>query len=295
MKEVAKALNFHPNPSAQFLRSNATRIIAAILPEINTFFFPELLEGISKVAEAHGYSLIFLQSGNSLKKEMELVEFCLQTFARGVLISLSAETCDVTHLMKLREAEIPVLLIDRVLENAYFPYVTIDEKQVAFDAASYLIRKGHSRLLGVFDDPRLRMSQARAEGFRLALAANNLPFEPSAIVMCNDPNFLEDRITALLDANPEATALFTMSDILMVKTYHVINSLGLKIPDDLALIAISDGKAPSYLFPGITHIRHSGEEVGIISTGYLFDIIEGKQELSGFYPIKTALVELGSV
>ena len=52
VREVANALNYHPNPSAQFLHSKNSKIIAAILPEVNTFFFPEILQGISKVVES---------------------------------------------------------------------------------------------------------------------------------------------------------------------------------------------------------------------------------------------------
>ena len=51
VKEVAKALNYHPNPNARFLRSQRSMIIAAILPEMNSFFFPEILHGINKVVE----------------------------------------------------------------------------------------------------------------------------------------------------------------------------------------------------------------------------------------------------
>jgi LacI family transcriptional regulator len=295
VREVASALNYHPNPSAQFLHSKSSKIIAAILPEVNTFFFPEVLQGISKVVEQHGYFLIFLQSDNKLQKEKDLIDYCIQMFVDGVLISLSAETKDLQHLLKLRQMDVGVVLIDRVLENASLPFMTIDDAGASEKAVDYLAAKGHRQILGVFDDDRLSMTHLRAEGFLQALEKNGLLLSQNKVLMLPDEVEVEEHILRHFDENPEATAVFTMSDKLMVKTYHAINSLGFKIPDDIALVSISDGKAPHYLYPGITHIRHSGEEVGSEAATLLFRILSGEKDISGFWEIKTTLVELGSV
>ena len=295
VREVAEALNYHPNPNAQFLRSQRSKIIASILPEVNTFFFPEILQGISKVVEKHGYSLMFLQSDNSLRKEKELIDYCMQMFVDGVLISVSSETDDVSHILKLKETGAAVLLIDRVLENQHIPFLTIDDRETTFQAVDYLIQKGHRHILGIFDDARLSMTQLRSEGFRLAHKKHGIAFDPGQILMSVQDSELEQQITALMDKHPAATAVFTMSDKLMVKTCHVINSLGFKIPDEMAVISISDGKAPYYNFPGITHMRHSGEEVGSTAASLLFEMIAGKKPVAELNKISTTLVELGSV
>jgi LacI family transcriptional regulator len=295
VKEVAKALNYHPNPSAQFLHSKNSKIIAAILPEVNTFFFPEILQGISKIVERQGYFLIFLQSDNSFEKEKELIDYCIQMFVEGVLISVSAETSNIEHLLKLKQMGASVVLLDRVLSNPEIPYLTIDDTKASFKAINYLIEKGHTNILGIFDDERLTMSKLRAEGFRKALQNHSLPVRENRILTINESSNIEKQIYHQLDNDIEVTAIFTMSDKLMVKAYHAINKLGLKIPEDLAIISISDGKAPQYLYPGITHIRHSGEEVGATAATLLFQMLSGDKQLVGFQEIETSLVELGSV
>lgn len=295
VKEVAKILNYHPNPNARFLRSQRSKVIAAILPEVNTFFFPEVLQGISKVVGKHGYSLIFLQSDDSIEKEKELIEYCLEMFVDGVLISVTSETTNVDHILKLRETGTSVLLIDRVLENDQIPYLTIDDAETTRSAVEYLIMKGHRKILGIFDDPRLSMSRLRAEGFRMAHQLNSLPFEENQILMNGNEAELDSKIAQLLTTHPDASAIFTMSDKLLVRTSYLIKSLGIKIPDEMAVVSISDGKAPHYLYPGITHMRHSGEEVGCKAAKLLFEMMEGKKITIGFHKIQTALVELDSV
>ncbi|MBI1225666.1 MAG: LacI family DNA-binding transcriptional regulator [Bacteroidetes bacterium] len=293
--EVAKALNYHPNPSAQFLHSKNSKIIAAILPEVNTFFFPELLQGISKIVEQHGYFLIFLQSDNRLQKEQELIDYCIQMYVEGVLISVSAETDNLDHLLKLKKMGAAVLLIDRVLKNDEIPYLTIDDSKATANAIEYLLSKDRNQILGIFDDERLTMTKLRTEGYVKALKKNGLRIEPNLLLTINDDFDIEEQIFKRLEDVSSVNAVFTMSDKLLVKAYHAIYRLGLKIPDDIALISISDGKAPYYLYPSISHIRHSGEEVGSAAATLLFRMLSGEVGLVSFHQIGTSLVELGSV
>ncbi|MCB0518780.1 MAG: LacI family DNA-binding transcriptional regulator [Lewinellaceae bacterium] len=295
VKEVARSLNYYPNPSAQLLRMRSSKIIAVILPEVNTFFFPEVLQGISKVVEQNGYSLLFLQSDNSLLKERGLAEYCLQMFVDGVLISLTSETSDVKHLEILQKNGPIVCMIDRGLQNDQIPLLTIDDHETAFQAVDYLVKKGHTKILGIFDDSRLAMTKLRAEGFQAAHVANQIDLDEGQMVMLDKDTEIEHRITELLDQYPGATAIFTMSDKLMIKACHVLACLGLKIPEDMALIAISDGKAPHYHFPAITHMKHSGEEVGQTAARLLIEKLEGKKAKIEFVKIQAPLIELGSV
>ncbi len=295
VREVAEALNYHPNPSAQFLHSKSSKIIAVILPEVNTFFFPEILQGISKVVEQHGYFLVFLQSDNKYQKERELIDYCIQMFVDGVLISVSAETTNLEHLLKLKEMDVSIVLIDRVVRNESIPYLTIDDAKATTSAIDYLVEKGHTNILGIFDDDRLSMTNLRADGFRQAHQKHEITCDESNILTIVDDRDIEHQITRFLDGKAAATAVFTMSDKLMVKTYHAVQSLGYKIPDDMALISISDGKAPHYLFPGITHVRHSGEEVGRKAATLLFKMLSGENKISGFHEVETNLVVLKSV
>lgn len=295
VKQVAQALNYHPNPNAQFLHSKNSKIIAAILPEVNTFFFPELLQGISQVVEKHGYFLIFLQSDNKFHREEELIDYCIQMFVEGVLISVSAETSSIDHLLKLKQMDASVVLIDRVIANSEIPYLTIDDEFASFKAVEYLIQKGHSKILGIFDDDRLNMTKLRTNGFCSALQKHGLPCGENSVLTINNDLDIEGQIYCRIDHDIDVTAIFTMSDKLMVKAYHAIHRLEYKIPDDMALISISDGKAPYYLYPGVTHIRHSGEEVGAMAATILFQILSGAKGLEGFHEVGTSLVELGSV
>jgi LacI family transcriptional regulator len=138
------------------------------------------------------------------------------------------------------------------------------------------------------------MTNYRAKGYVEAFEKNGLKHRPDLLFTINEVGDIEEQIHDRLKSLDAVTAVFTMSDKLLVRAYHAINRLGYKIPQDIALVSISDGKAPYYLFPNITHIHHSGAEVGVAAATLLFRMLSGEQDLNGFHQIETSLVELGS-
>ncbi|MEL6864259.1 MAG: LacI family DNA-binding transcriptional regulator [Bacteroidota bacterium] len=295
VQEVAIALDYSPNLNAQHLRTKSSKLIGLILPEVNQFFFPAMLDGVNKWVVENGYSLLLMQSDRSYLKEKQMVDLCFQFAVDGLLISLSAETENIEHLMKLKYANIPVVLLDEVLENEHFPCLTIDDRATAFSATEYLIENGHKDILGIFDLAELNMTRFRIEGFVEALKYHGLPADRERIITIPSNGDFEPQIEALLKHYPKATGIFAMSDVTMMNTYRVLTNGGWRIPEDKALIAISDGQAPYYCYPNITHLCHSGYEVGVRATELLFEQIQRIQPYKHFTRITTKLVKLGSV
>ena len=96
-------------------------------------------------------------------------------------------------------------------------------------------------------------------------------------------------------AHPDVSAIFTMTDDLLVHTHHLLARRGARIPEDVSLMAISDGQAPAFLHPNVTHLRHSGLEVGERTAHLLIGMIEHNSDAMMDVRIRTTLVELGSV
>lgn len=295
VQEVAQRMNYIPNLRAKYLRTRHSNIIALILPEMNMFFMPSLMNGINKVVEAKNYSLIVLQSDNSLWKEKQLVQYCLNLSVDGVLLSVSKETTNLSHLSPLHDNEVPVVLLDRLIENESFSTVKIADQEAAFRATSYLIEKGHERIVGVFSDTKLSISTERIKGFKEAHANKRLKFKKSQVLTIDSVENFDHLFKQTIEKVKDVTAFFIMSDELMVRTFHLLRQSGYKIPEDCSLIAISDGKAPRFLFPNITHLHHSGHDVGEKAAHILIGLIQDYSDTVIDAKVKTALVELGSV
>jgi len=295
VREAAQALSYIPNYRARYLRAKHSRLIALILPEMNMFFFPSMIAGINRVVQANDYSLIVFQSDNSIVQERRLVEYCTHLSADGVLVVLSSETTDLQHLGILNDCGIPVVLLDRTIETMKYTTITIDDEAAGYEAAAYLLDHGHTCCVGVFGDQRQRISTGRLKGFRRAHTDRGIPLAESQIVRVTLIDELEEQLSRAFAAHPNLSAIFTMTDELLVYTHHFLARRGTRIPDDVSLLAISDGQTPSFLHPNVTHLRHSGIEVGERTAHILIGMIEHSSDAMMDVRIRTALVELGSV
>lgn len=293
---AAEEFNYTTNLHARFFRNQSSGLIALILPEINMFFSPNLIKGINKMIVSSNYTLITFLSNDSYKREKEIIKQCLSWAVEGVLVSLSKETLNLSHLESLSKANIKCVLLDKTLEKEGFPAVTIDSTEASYQATSHLIKKGHQNILGIFGNPNFNISQERIKGYVKAMQEHDIPVLKENIISVNKSMDLDFILPPILNHNKYISAIFTMSDELLAKSLYHINTLGLSIPQDISIVSISDGVYPYLTHPQITHIKDSGSKMGRMACKFLLDAIaEPAKNLDSGLLVSTKLVELGSV
>ncbi len=296
VRSVAKEFNYTTNVHARFFRKQHSGLIALILPEVNMFFTPNLIKGIKKAIDNSKYSLIIFLTEDSYSREEEVIKQCLSWAVEGVLISLSKETYNLNHLEPLRKSDIHCVLLDKTIENDLYPTVTIDSFAASYQATSNLIEKGHQNILGIFGSPNFSISQERIKGYVKALKENNIPVLTENIISVDKSDELDFILPPILNHNKKITALFTMSDELLAKSLYHINKLGLSIPNDIAVMSLSDGVYPYLNHPRISHVKDSGTKMGRNAGKLLLDYItESSDKLNSKIIVSTKLVELESV
>jgi LacI family transcriptional regulator len=272
VNKLAQELNYTPNLQARFLQSRRANIIALILPEIGAFFVPEMIYGVNTAASEQDFSVVILPSDNKFEREKQLMDYAVNVPAEGILLSVTEETNSDEHIKRIQSMGLSCVLIDRIIDNSDTSFVATDDSKAAALATQYLLEKGHKHILGMFGNPILSMTKHRRAGFLEALGShprtqNTSPQELSIQYVLETDKILEE----YLNKHPEITAIFTMSDELLVYVHHSLMRQGRRIPEEISIISISDGEAPYYLYPNITYINHSGFEVGIKAVEMLFE------------------------
>lgn len=278
VQETADAFNYTTNLNARLFRKQSSGLIALILPEINMFYSPQLIEGINEVIASTNYSLITFISNDNIKREKEIVKHCLSWAVEGVMISLSTETQSIEHLQPLYDTEIKCLLLDRIIENECFPSIKNDGELASYKATSHLIEKGHTNILGFFYNINLGITQDRIRGYKKAFKDKGVELVNENILSINYSRELDFILPSILKHNAEITAIFTMSDELLAKTFFQLSALGITVPDDLSLISISDGVFPELSYPKISYLKDSGLKMGKEATYFLLDLIKQKEK-----------------
>ncbi len=263
VKETARRLNYRTNLQARFFRKKHSGLLALILPEINMFYNPSLIEGVNAAIAETPYSLVMFQTNNNIKQEKEAIEQCIRWAVEGVMISVTYDTNKyaMSHLEELALANIPCMMYDRVIPDSDFSSLTIDSANCAKKGVDILLEHGHRNILGIFANTSLAITRERIEGFKQAFRDLGLEPNPDHIITVERASLLDNILPVLL-RNNTFSSIFTMTDELLYFTTNNLRKLNISIPDDLSVVSISDGIFPNHYYPRITYVEDSGKRMG---------------------------------
>jgi len=294
VRELAELMEYEPNAFAIQLRTNASRLIGVIVPEISGFFYHAFIGGLEQEARSWGYSLMILQSEDDPAREAANLRLCRLNRTAGVLVALSSSTTDMEQFERTAESGIPVVFFDKVPDDSGFPTVTMADPEAAALAADAILGAGRQRVLGLFGDPGLSITRKRLHAFRQSLDAGDAPpaFALGHARSRDEAHHcLKERLEGG-DARPDC--LFAMSDEILAGALKAIQEKGLRIPDDIAVVAISTGFVPSLFSPEITYVETDGVSLGRKAFEILHRCLS-KQPPSGEWTVGVRLVPGGSL
>jgi LacI family transcriptional regulator len=142
--------------------------VAVVTPELANDFFMDLAEGIELELDAHGYTLIFASSGNSVEEEKKRTTLLVDRMVDGMVVIPACPRGE--HLQALADRGIPVVLVDRLVEGADLDAVVSDNEGGAFELTKALLSDGFKRIAFVGGDITLSSARERLSGFGRALA-----------------------------------------------------------------------------------------------------------------------------
>lgn len=291
IKDLAERLDYHPNFQAINFRKGRSRLLGLVIPEVSMFFWPSVIRAIADFANEQGFSLLMLPSNDTLRREIQNISICQDNGVEGLLVSLSKETLDLGHFDKLRKQKVPVVLFDKVASHPEYHRVVINDEQAAMQAAEHLLARGHTRIAGIFGNPNMSITQLRIQGFRKSMLAAGL--QPQ-IAFAASPTEASLEATRLFASDPRPDSLFLMSDEILSGVVPTLHQMGVDIPRDCAIVAMSDGHLPRILTPTVTHIEHSGYAVGNTAIRHLISLLEQPDTACQTLTVPTRLIQLGS-
>ena len=275
-KQLAKEMNYRPNPFAMSLRKNTPRIIGVIVPDIVTHFFSSILSGIEDTAIANGYFVIITTSHERFEHEKRNIENLVNMRVEGIIACLSQETTDYSHWASLTDINMPLVFFDRVCLTNRFSSVVADGAQSAQAATQHLLDSGSKRIAFIGGANHLYIVKQRKHGYLEALRAYKIPIEKE-LVECRRIDYDEGmRATETLLALPNPPdAILAMNDTLAFAAMEVIKSHGLRIPQNIALIGYTDERHANYVEPKLSSVCHQTYKMGETACRLLIDQVRG--------------------
>jgi LacI family transcriptional regulator len=299
VQAFAKLYNYKPNNIALSLKNRKTKTIGVIIPEIVHHFFATVISGIEQVANEHGYTFIICMSNESFDKEVLNMEMLANGSIDGFIMSLAKETQfkgDFHHINEVMSQGMPVVMFDRVTNEILCDKVIIDDKLAAYEAVLYLIIIGKKKIAIVTTEDYVSVGKLRTDGYTKALLDNGIEFDENLIVRINDIENCEVKIAELIK-NKAIDAVLAVNELFAVTIIKKANSLGLNVPNDLSVIAFTDGIISQFSTPTITTVSQNGIKMGRKAAKMLIDSIENEnydeeyQEVYTTEVIETQLIK----
>jgi len=260
VQDAIEKLNYHPDHLGRGLRKGQSKMVGLVVSDITNPFFPRVARGVEDYLHENGYGLILCNTDEEPNEEDQYLSFLRSQRIDGLVIAATSE--GKKNIEKLK-GDIPLVLIDRIIENLDIPHVVSDNRKGGYQATQYLIELGHENIGFVAGIPGIRSTDDRLEGYRSAMVENQLPVKESFIVMGNSR--AEDSYEAakkLLNENSDITAIFAANNLITIGVLKYLKKSGVSCPESLSLVCFDDPIWGAALDRNITVISQQPYEMG---------------------------------
>ena len=295
--ELARELNYTPNPIALSLLKNRTHTIGIIVPEVDNPFFSMAISGVDDVAYSRGYHVMIYQSHESYEREQIDVRHIAERRADGLIVSVASQSTNHAHFETLQERGIPLVFVDRSSEQVQTHKVLVDDYDGAFRGTEHLIEQGCRRIAHIAGPLSLSISRNRFNGYRDALIKHNLPFREEWVLSAEySQSEGTERAYQLMALRERPDAIFAASDRIAIGVHWALRQLGYRMPDDVALLGFSDLGVSALLDPPLSSVAQPAFEMGRQATQLLLELIENKNTPASYETrvLNTTLMARGS-
>ena len=245
------------------LKSNSSaNTIAVIVPEINNFFYSQVLSAMQHAINGK-YLLSIFCSFNSAKIEREIVSKLNPTQTRCLIISQSMDTSDSFHLLEIEKKGIPVILFNRVNYNYAGPKFLIDNYQDSYMLTTHLVSSGHQKIAFAAKHYNCPIYKERIQAYKDLLNKNNITFNPDYLIYSELT--LEDTyevITRFIHLKPRPDAIILPNFVSALQATSIAKISNISIPAEMAVVSFDEDPECKYSTPTITGIERPCTEIG---------------------------------
>jgi DNA-binding LacI/PurR family transcriptional regulator len=250
------------------------RAVALVVPTILDPFFSVVLHGIDAFAKTYNYNIVFFNSNNSTEIETKNVARILHSSIDGVIFVPSGDS--TAGYVALRNAGLPVVLLDRQLDVDDPSYVISNDEEGAYLAVKYLVDLGHRGILYMGGIHNTSTEAARLRGYSRALRECGIPLDSRFISECSfDSESAYTAMTEILQNRDfQFSAVFAGNDLMAFGIKKALEETGLRVPQDVSLVGYGDMPFASLI--SLTSVSCPALEMGKSALSLLVQIIEKK-------------------
>jgi LacI family transcriptional regulator len=276
---LAHSMDYEPNAYAIQLRTQSSKIFGVIVPAISNLFYDSFIAAVEEESRNNGYALMILQSSNKAENELDNLKIFRQNRVSGVFACLSAQAENLEVYQKMTEKEIPIVFFDIVPKDNRFTKVRMADERCAIIAAEAIIKRNAKKVLAIFGDPGLSISQKRKTAFQQFMESY-APKVHCTYAQAASSIEAEEIVKKNYAKVQKFDTIFSMTDEVLIGVMKAIQVLEIKVPEQVGIISISNGFIPNLYHPTISYVETSGYELGKLAFIQMMANIKGGKTLT---------------
>lgn len=259
--EAMRSMAYQPNAAARAMRTNVTRTIGLLIPDMTCPIFVQVAVGVEEVLSSRGYMLFTFSSNRQAGREVEFLNAARQRQMDGLIVSVADETSRDTQ-RGLAAMPVPIVVLDRELPLAA-DLVLNEHYGAMLTLLDHLISLGHRRIGLICAAETVRPGRERVRAYHAALAKAGIAFDPWLLRAKGQGDaFGAIEAHDLLGGAAPPTALIAAGSDTFYGALRAIRSAGLDIPRDLSFAGADNGLVGEITGPAITMIERDMREAG---------------------------------
>ena len=287
-------LDFEVNEIARGLKTNTSKTIGIVIPDLNVQFCTEIITNIEDELRKNGYATIVCDCGMNGQIEKDVIKFLYKKRVDGVINIPFSHTGE--HLKPFIDNKKPVVLIDSKINGIEANHVLVDNVEAVKNGIEYLIRMGHKKI-GIINGPKdTYTAQNRQIGYTKAYSDAGLIEEERFIENTNySMNAGLSAIKRLVKRNKDMTAVFVCNGEMTLGALIGINELGISIKEDLSFFGFDNVELARAVKPKITIIAQPVKKIGELTAKLMLDRLKGVKDGFEDIVLETKMIDGDSI
>ena len=294
VQKASAELGYRPNSLARAMVSGKSRIIGLVVAYLNNQFYPEALEKLSKKLQERGYHVLVFMASNSSDNIDTVIEEILDYQVDGIIAASVALSPELSN--KCREAGVPLVLFNRAHESPKMSAVTSDNYAGGEKVAKYLISAGYEKIAYLAGWEGASTQRDREAGFMDTLNASGMKLFSRGFgnfEMEQSKKATHEMFKKTADHRPDV--VFVANDHMALAVMDTLRyELGLKIPEDVAVVGYDDVPAAEWPSYDLTTVRQCSGQMVNITIDILLEEIETEGSQPRIVKIDGPLIIRGS-
>jgi LacI family transcriptional regulator len=287
---VAEEMGYITDSIAGSLRSGSTRTVAVILGDISNPHFAIMVKEIEAALSAFRYHTFVINTNEDYETEKQAVYSALGKKVDGIILCPSQKGLDDIEFLK--KSGTPFVLIGRHINDTSVDYAIVDDIKGGYLATAHLIDRGHSRILFLNGPLYISSAAERFEGYKKALREHGIAFSKKLVrEITVTQGEVHHEVKKIMGQGVRFTAIFAFSDLIAWETIYALNTMGIRVPEDIGVAGFDDIQAKLFFPIPLTSIGTVKGRMSTSAVEILMKKIEGKNAKNYFNSvIDTCLV-----